>query len=181
MSVIREVVPVKSICGVTFSRGVDLSDVVRQLRDVLGNVEDQTDILDFSFTEYYREEMGAGLCKTFLSFTKLIHPGSLAGIKRETNLIEESWSVGGKRRINLDPGYITGAKLVLASAKDFAHRIFLADGIYGDVQLQFSRNCFRIQKWTFPDYQTDTALEFFHRVRKKYVVEVKKNESKDKL
>ena len=163
----------KPVCGVTFSMGVDLEGVIVRLKEVLGDVEDRTEVFDFSFTDYYREEMGTGLSKVFLSFVHLIHPGSLVRIKRKTNLMEESWSVDGKRRVNLDPGYVTGAKLVLASTKDFAHRIFLAEGIYGDVQLQFRDNCFRVQDWTFPDYRTRTALEFFERVRKKYVGKVR--------
>jgi hypothetical protein len=170
---IRETLSVKPVCGVTFLKGVDLEEVVVRLKDVLGDVDDRTEIFDFSFTDYYREEMGSHLSKAFLSFVDLIHPRNLVGIKCETNLIEESWSVDGKRRVNLDPGYVTGAKLVLVSTKDFAHRIFLGDGIYGDVQLQFRDNCFRVQEWTFPDYQTQTALEFFERVRKKYVREVR--------
>ena len=119
--------------------------------------------------------MGSDLKKIFMCFTQLIHPGRLPEIKIETNRIEETWSRDNKRRVNIDPGYITGAKLVLASTKDFVHRIFLADGIYGDVQLQFRQNRFRIQKWTYPDYQTEMALTFFQKVRKKYVREEKEH------
>jgi len=178
---IREAIPVKPVCAVTFVEDVDFSEVVEELEKVLGPVEERTPIFDFSFTTYYREEMGAELKKVFVSFVELIDPGNLPKIKRKTNLIEESWSVEGKRQINLDPGYIAGAKLVLASTKDFAHRIFLGDGIYGDVQLQFRQNCFRTEKWTFPDYQTHTAMEFFERVRKKYVREVKNDARGDEL
>lgn len=181
MGTIREAKPVKAICAVTFVEDVVLSEVAEELEKILGSVEDRTPTFDFSFTTYYREEMGSELKKVFLSFVRLVDPGSLPRIKNKTNLIEESWSVEGKRRINLDPGYITGAKLVLASTKDFAHRIFLGDGIYGDIQLQFRQNRFRTEKWTFPDYQTNTAIDFFERVRKKYVREVKNGVRGDEL
>jgi len=173
---IRETTLVKPVCGVTLARGADLSEVLRHLEKVVGTVEDQTPIFDFSFTDYYCEEMGSDLCKIFLSFKKLIHPGSLPDIKKQTNAMEAQWSVQGKRKVNLDPGYITGAKLVLASTKDFSHRIYLADGIYGDVQLEFRHNRFHAEAWTFPDYRTDLAMAFFQKVRENYIREIKKHE-----
>ena len=169
MGTIRDIQPVKLICGLTFSEGIDLDRVIADMEDAFGTVEERSPVFEFTFTRYYREEMGDNLKKLFLSFSGLIHPGQLPSIKLKTNHIEQTWSVGGKRTINLDPGYIAGAKLVLASTKDFAHRVFLADGIYGDVQLQFRQNRFWSEKWTFPDYQTDEALAFFRRVRERYI------------
>ena len=120
--------------------------------------------------------MGKYLLKCFLSFRDLMPPEKLPSMKLRTNEIEDAWSKDGKRRVNLDPGYLTGAKLVLASAKDFAHRLFLSDGIYGDVQLQYARNRFNIQPWTYPDYQTETAIQFFEKIRQKYLVEVRQHD-----
>jgi hypothetical protein len=168
---IRDIQPVKLICGLTFAEGVDLDRVIADVEDAFGTVEERSSVFEFTFTRYYRDEMGDNLKKLFLSFTGLIHPGQLPTIKLTTNRIEQTWSMEGNRRVNLDPGYITGAKLVLASTKDFAHRVFLADGIYGDVQLQFRQNRFWTELWTFPDYQTDEALAFFQRVRKGYMHE----------
>lgn len=173
MAAIRHPQPVKPICGITFTEDVDLQEVLRQIEEVLGPIDDQTPFFDFNFTTYYLEEMGSKLKKIFLSFQRLIHPGLLPEIKKKANEIEQSWALEGRRRVNLDPGYIAGAKLILASTKDFAHRIFLADGIYGDVQLKFRQDRFRTEKWTYPDYQTELALTFFRKVRKKYVREVK--------
>lgn len=172
---------VKPICGLIFTKTVDCSIVIQQLAEVLGPVDDQTTVFDFSFTDYYEREMGGDLKKMFLSFVKCIDPGDLAKIKIKTNQIEDSWSVDGKRRINIDPGYLTGAKLVLASTKDFAHRISLSGGIYGDVQLQYRHNRFHTSHWTYPDYQTDLALSFFSRVRKKYVQEEKTIEKTNEI
>jgi len=170
---IRDIQPVKLICGLTFAEGVDVDRVIADVEDAFGTVEERSPVFEFAFTRYYREEMGDNLKKLFLSFAGLIHPGQLPSIKITTNRIEQTWSTEGKRTINLDPGYITGAKLVLASTKDFAHRIFLAEGIYGDVQLRFRQNRFWKEEWTFPDYQTDEAMAFFHRVRERYIQEEK--------
>ena len=181
MGVVREPDLVKPVCGVTFAEGVEIEEVIRQIEKILGTVEDQTSIFHFSFTDYYAREMGADLRKVFVSFVKSIHPGLLPEIKRKTNAMEEAWSVEGKRRVNIDPGYITGAKLVLASTKDFAHRVYLADGIYGDVQLQFRQNRFHPERWTYPDYRMDEALAFFQRVREKFVREGKRHAEEDEL
>ena len=174
MGVIQKPKPVKPICGVTFASGIDLSTVISEIEKILSSVEDQTAPFDFSFfTDYYREEMGTALNKIFLSFVNLIDPASLAPIKIETNKIEELWTIDGKRRVNLDPGYINSAKLILASTKDFSHRIYIGEGIYGDVQLRFWKGQFRASEWTYPDYKTETAISFFNQVREKYKIQVK--------
>ena len=176
VSRIRKSLPVKLICGVTYTAENDLHDLLSDLETVLGCIDDRSESFDFSFTSYYEEEMGKYLLKCFLSFRDLMPPEKLPSMKLRTNEIEDAWSKDGKRRVNLDPGYLTGAKLVLASAKDFAHRLFLSDGIYGDVQLQYARNRFNIQPWTYPDYQTETAIQFFEKIRQKYLVEVRQHD-----
>ena len=169
MSAIREVLKVKPICGVMFQPQIDLSRIIKELWSIADTVDEQSNIFDFSFSDYYKEEMGTGLKKVFLSFRLLTDPGTLPTMKLRTNEIEARWSEAGKRKVNLDPGYITGAKLVLASTKDFAHRVFIGDGIYGDVQLRFVHNQFRPNEWTYPDYQTGAARSFFQGVRAKFI------------
>ncbi len=169
MSAIREVLKVKPICGVMFQPQIDLIRIIQELQSVAGSVEEQSDVFDFSFSDYYEDEMGPGLKKVFLSFRSLVDPDALPRIKLKTNEIEARWSETGKRRVNLDPGYITGAKLILASTKDFAHRVFIGEGIYGDVQLRFIHNRFHANEWTYPDYQTGLALSFFQGVRAKFM------------
>ena len=178
MGMIRKVIPVKPVCAVTYGEANSVSKIIKQLEVILGPVEDRSQEVPFTFTSYYTDEMGKNLMKQFFSFTSSIHPENLPEIKRKTNELEESWSVQGKRQVNLDPGYLTGSKLVLASTKDFAHRIFLGEGIYGDLQLQFRHNKFWPEAWTFPDYQTDLALEFFSRVRARFVLEENHDQKK---
>jgi len=180
MGVIRKVIPVKPVCAVTYVKTVPITELVMQLETILGTVDDRSEIYPFSFTSYYSDEMGKDLMKQFLSFNPCVHPKTLPGIKRKTNDLEEIWSKQGKRQVNCDPGYLTGSKLVLASTKDFAHRIFLGDGVYGDLQLQFRHNKFWPEAWTFPDYQTDLALTFFTRVRSRFVRE-ENHDQEDKL
>lgn len=174
LGVIRTVKPVRLICGLTFRPEIEQETVLSSFDEQWGAVDTVSPVFDFSaFTGYYEKEMGPNLLKCFAGFIPSVDPGRLPAIKHRAQGIENKWSAGGKRRVNLDPGYVTGSKLVLASTKDFAHRIFLADGIYGDLQLQYRHGRFRPQAWTFPDYQSETALKFFHEVRSALVHEGK--------
>jgi len=166
---IRRVGPVKLLCAVTFAQNIDLHSVEERLTGLYGLIDDRSDEFEFSYTDYYEREMGKNLKKIFLSFKKLINPGDLSGIKITTNEIEKEFSEGQNRRVNLDPAYLTGSKLVVASAKNFAHRIYIGEGIYGDLQLQYRHNEFWPHPWTFPDYKTDLAINFLKRVRKKFL------------
>ena len=147
--------------------------------DAWGPVALSSDAFDFTETDYYQATMGAKLKKQFLAFERLGDPGDLPRIKRQTNEWEavyakmESQGRGGKggseqdirRPLNLDPGYITEAKVVLASTKDHAHRIYLADGIYAEVTLHFQNRKWRHRDWTFPDYRRDDYHAFFTECR----------------
>jgi hypothetical protein len=161
-------IPVKPVCAVTFSPDFLLDEILREIEPAAGQTDLRSPVFDFDFTEYYSSEMGGNLKKTYVSFDKLMDPGDLPALKIRTNELEAAWIRDGGRRVNLDPGYVTSAKLVLASTKDFAHRIFLGCGIYGDVQLQYRHGKWHPEAWTFPDYRTETALSFFETVRDRF-------------
>jgi len=165
MGTISSPIPVKPVCAVTFTADIRLDAVLAEIEAFAGEADLQGEIFDFNFTDYYSDEMGKDLRKVFTGFRRLMNPGDLVNLKLKTHELERIWSAGGGRRVNLDPGYVTSAKLVLASTKDFAHRIFLGGGIYGDVQLQFRHGEWHPEAWTFPDYRTEKALSFFKRAR----------------
>ncbi len=128
-----------------------------------------SDAFDFSETDYYTATMGAGLKKQFLAFERPIDPGALAQIKRQTNEWEAEYAALARhaepRPLNLDPGYITPAKLVLASTKDHAHRIYLREGIYAEVTLAYRQHRWQPLEWTYPDYRRDDFHRFFNECR----------------
>jgi hypothetical protein len=128
-----------------------------------------SDAFDFTETDYYSATMGTELKKQFLAFERLIDPAALPEIKRVTNQWELEYAATGRhpepRPLNLDPGYITPAKLVLASTKDHAHRIYLHDGIYAEVTLAYRRRRWQPLEWTYPDYRRGDYHEFFTRCR----------------
>lgn len=120
---------------------------------------------DFTETDYYTSTMGADLKKQFVIPSQPIDPGRLASIKILTNEWEAEYArLAGHpepRPLNLDPGYLTLAKLVLASTKDHAHRIYLADGIYAEVTLSYRGKSWQPFDWTYPDYRRGDFQEFF--------------------
>jgi hypothetical protein len=100
----------------------------------------------------------------------------LPDVKIFTNEFERERCINGQRMVNVDPGYIARDKLVLASTKDFYHRLYLADGIYGEVTLHFRKGVFRFFSWTYPDYKEPSFLEFLTKARAKYMHEIRETE-----
>lgn len=147
------------------------------LRGEYGDIDVESQVYPFDYTDYYREEMGDGLLKQFVSFERLIAMDSLPQIKRFTNRLEEEFGrkEGDRiyRRINVDPGYVSGAKLVLATTKDYDHRIYLGQGIFAEVTLRYRKGGFEHLEWTYPDYRTELAKEFFKLVRERYLQQLR--------
>lgn len=146
-----------------------LDQVGETLEQAFGPVADQSPDTAWNFTDYYRQELGERIFRRFLFFQDLISPDRLAKIKVRTNGIEENHARSGQegllRRINLDPGYLDASKVVLASTKDYSHRIYLGRGIYAETTLTFSRGGFVSLDHTYPDYRSEEVMEIFHRMR----------------
>lgn len=132
-----------------------------------GPIDYKSPVLVFNYTDYYKKEMGANLKRVFISFKKLIPPGKIAKIKLLANSIEEKLAKNNNRRINLDPGYVTDAKLILATTKDYFHRIYLTSGIYAEVTLKWRKNGFEPFEWTYPDYRSKEYIDIFNTIRKR--------------
>lgn len=142
---------------------------LRQSEQEFGPAAAVSPAFDFTETDYYAAEMGVGLKKQFWAFATPIDPGRLAAIKLATNQWEADYAAVGlhpePRPLNLDPGYVTQAKLVLASTKDHAHRIFLGDGIYAEVTLSYRGGKWQSFDWTYPDYRREDFQRFFTQCR----------------
>jgi hypothetical protein len=134
-----------------------------------GPVRTASPIFNFSQTNYYESEMGAALKKQFIVFRNLVQPDYIIDAKLISNEIEQKYAIGGKRQVNIDPGYISAAKLVLATTKNYMHRVYMGKGIYGDVHLKVSNRRFVPNEWTYPDYKTPEALAFFDQIRLDYL------------
>jgi len=165
---VPRVKPVKLICGVLFNTAVDLPLVDSRLIHLFGPIESKSPVFPFTFTEYYNFEMGSGLSKQFYAFENLISPDSLADIKNRTIALESEFSINRRRSLNLDPGYLEESKLVLASTKNFSHRIYLRDDIWAEVTMRFVKSDFVFHPWTYADYSQKLATDYFKLVRLRY-------------
>ena len=139
------------------------------LSSEFGPLDLRAPIVAWDQTEYYRHEMGTGLQRTFVFFERLLDPAQLASVKTVTNLIENRFchTASKNRRINIDPGYITEAKVVLASTKDFSHRVYIGQSIYAEVTLQFREQgrTFVALEHTYPDFRRKDMVELFNGAR----------------
>ncbi len=171
MGSIRSLVPVKLFTGVLVSNAGLLPEVEARLAARYGPIDHRSPVIPFDFTDYYSGEMGGIIDRVLFSFERLIEADRLAEIKRQTNGIEDQMKPlfeGVKRPVNLDPGYVEQAKVILASTKNFYHRIHIGGGIFGEVTMHFRNNTFQFFPWTYPDYQSKGYQEFFLKIRQLY-------------
>jgi hypothetical protein len=179
MGAIRDFNPVKLFVGVLVSRTDMIPTVKSRLIELYGAIDHEPTVIPFDFTDYYAGEMGDIIDRVFFSFERLIEGDQLADIKRQTNELEEefktafSQSATVKRPVNLDPGYLEHSKVILASTKNFYHRIYLRRGIFAEVTMHFRNNTFQFFPWTYPDYQSKEYQEFFLRIRHIYRSQLK--------
>lgn len=163
---------VKAIIAVLTPEPCLLPTVYDKLTDYFGPIDFASELLPFTNTSYYESEMGPGIQRQFISFERLIDAGTLAEMKLFTNKVERTFTTkkrkGEARRVNLDAGYLCMAKLVLATTKDNAHRIYLRDGIYAEITLRFYRKTFQPWEWSYPDYRLPTYIAIFNQIREIY-------------
>lgn len=176
MAEVKPFSPVKLICGVIYSNDEAFNQAERKLVDLYGDIDLKSPTFAFNFTDYYEKEMGEELNRMFLSFARLISPERLSEIKNQTNRLEETIKEEMRaegRVVNLDPGYLTASALIMATAKNFAHRIPLQDGIYAHLELLVAKKEMQALDWTYPDYRTKEYQSFFLDVRKIYLAQLK--------
>ncbi len=143
--------------------------ITDRLSRVFGPCDLESPVWPWDHTTYYQKEMGPELKRKFIFFEEPVGPGDIADIKLHTVKLEGGYlNEKGGRRINLDPGYLDSAKVVLVSTKDFSHRIYLDRGIYGEVTLIYSGGDYQILPYTFPDFRTAEYMEIFRAARVLY-------------
>jgi hypothetical protein len=175
MGQIKAYPPVKLFAAITTSDIARWPSIQGKLEKLYSSVDHEMDWYPFNHTQYYQEEMGENLSKRMISFAELIQAEKLPDIKLTTNAIEQEFSTNEKRTINIDPGYLTASKIVLATTKNYSHRIYLGRGIFGDAHLTFRNRCFQPNNWTYPDYKEPFVLTFFEEVRNQYTTQLAGN------
>jgi hypothetical protein len=165
--------PVKLVASAFAPGDPLLKEAHQALVGEWGATDWESELLPFDHTTYYQREFGPGLVRRIWSFERLTDPGELAAIKVRTNELEQRWVVGGKRQVNLDPGYVSMAKLVLATTKNHGHRIYLGQGIYAEVTLQYRDGAYRPWPWSYPDYATAAYCRLFETIRRTYIEQLR--------
>jgi len=176
----KEPLPVKLVVGMISEEESLFSEVEKELAQKFGPVDFRSSPLPFCYSDYYEKEIGANLKRQFISFEELIDPAEIVEIKLFTNQLENSFLhlSSGERRVNIDPGYVTLAKLVLATTKNFEHRIYLRKGIYAEITLRYRKGKgFAPWEWTYPDYRSRKYLEIFNHLREIYYEQVSSRSS----
>ena len=161
--------PVKLFIGM-LSQDISLFDELKgRLMKIYGPLDMESPVWQWEHTDYYLKEMGTGLKRQFIFFQKLINIGSISEVKLRTVELEKQYFNDNKgRRINLDPGYLDSARVILVSTKDFSHRIYIGNGIYGEVTLIYSGNNYQILPYTYPDFKTKKCFNIFKKARELY-------------
>ncbi|MDA7951421.1 MAG: DUF4416 family protein [Pirellulaceae bacterium] len=152
-----------------FSQGVEaLEWGFAQAVEAFGPAALSSDDFDFDETAYYQKTMGKGLKLRILAFEHLIRPDQIIPIKHLTNNWEEAYQIrsgASKRSLNLDPGYMDESKFVLATTKDNCHRLYLGEGVYAEITLNYEHREWQAHPWTYPNYRRDDYHQFFTKCR----------------
>jgi hypothetical protein len=165
---------VKLFLGIMFAPDFALQELMALLTARFGEVEADYGPVAFSWSDYYAREMGSGLLKYYALLKPTFGRDELPALKLLTNDLEAGYARNGNRVVNIDPGYLARDKLVLATTKDFYHRLYLGQGIYGEVTLHLREGVYRHFSWTYPDYQEKGVHELLFKGRASLVGELRK-------
>ena len=174
--------PVKLIIGILAANNQCLHTAIDALTDKFGRSDFASEVWPFDKTDYYQNQTGSRILRKFVSIEKLIEPGKLAKIKLQTNKIEQklakAHSLPLPRPVNLDPGIMEPSKLILATTKNYSHRIYIGKRIYAEVTLIFDKGQWSPMEYTYPDYRQQCYFDFFDKVRIRLVEQIRSNKAK---
>jgi hypothetical protein len=169
--------PVKLIIGILAANETSLAAAVKAISKSFGIIDLTSDVWPFTQTDYYKDEIGPNALRQFVTLEKLIDPGKLAQIKHDTNSLEQqladSLKLSLPRPVNLDPGFIEPSKLILASTKNFSHRIYIGNKMFAEVTLMYEKGNWRHFEYTFPDYRRSCYQDFLSKVRSRLLEQLK--------
>ncbi len=152
--------------GILYSDEILLTEIIKRLSKRFGTIIAKSQSYDFNFTDYYEKEFGKNLKKMFIVFKNKIDREDLPKIKIFTNKLEKKFSKYGKRKINIDPGYLTMQNIILATTKEMPHRFYLSKNIFGEVTFVFKKSSCLTYHHTYPDFKTKGVQKFFLKIRK---------------
>jgi hypothetical protein len=169
--------PAKLIIGILAADEECLKTALEAINANFGKTDFASDVWPFDQTDYYKDQTGENILRQFVSIEKLIDPGKLSKIKHKTNMLEQKLAKQSAsdllRPVNLDPGLIEPSKLILATTKNYSHRIYIGKKMYAEVTLIFDKGQWKPFEYTYPDYRQDCYHDFFSKVRTRLVEQLK--------
>jgi len=177
MGVPKKFEEVNLLIGIIYREEDFLKRAISELESIFGKIDMESNSFKFDVTEYYNKEMGENLKRKFFSFENLVNPEELPSIKIRTNEIEEKIRKEEGfpgRVVNIDPGILTSTSLIMATTKNYSHRIPLRDGIYAHLEFLFEKNSIKYLDWTYLDMRKEEYADFFLKVRKIYLEKLRK-------
>jgi hypothetical protein len=180
MSTPKDPDPAKLVISLFMKDKIILDKVFSLLEKVYGPVDIISKWLELDYTDYYYKEMGSPLFRKVLAFKRLIQQDELSSIKEKTNSIELKYSNNERRSINIDPGYLLSSRFILATGKDYSHRVYIGRKIYADLTLMYTKQGFKVLEWTYPDYASEGMTQFLLKIRDKYLLDLKEIKRKNK-
>jgi len=172
MGRVRPPMQVIYFCALLRAPTIPQTDVETVLEAHFGPIILRSAAVTFVQTNYYEREMGSGLTRVYLGFAPLRSMSDLPAVKHVTNQLETQWAVDDRRLVNIDPGYLDHAKVVLVTTKDYSHRLYIGGGMYAEVTLQYRNKSYQPWEWTYPDYRQPVALDFFNQLRDRYKMQL---------
>ncbi len=168
MSVLKEPKPAKVLTALLFNPSLDQKNVFEILTAHFGDMDFISESIRFDYSAYYEPEMGSDLIRRFVTYRDLKEQDGLVSLKLLSVEIENMFKNNGNRRLNIDPGLITLERLVLATGKNYTHRIYLGKGVFGDLTLIYKKGSYTPLPWTYPDYREPVVIGWLNKIRQKY-------------
>jgi hypothetical protein len=159
---------VKLFCGFIYGEPEIFCQAKKRVEETFSRADFDSEVIPFDSTDYYTPEMGFPLFRRFIAFSRLISPEELSEIKLTSNGIENEFTIKGKRRINIDPGYLSEANIVIATTKNHYHRIPMKNGIYANMEYVIKKKKIVPLEWTYPDFKKTAYLNFFELLRQSF-------------
>ncbi|MBI3992431.1 MAG: DUF4416 family protein [Candidatus Lambdaproteobacteria bacterium] len=154
---------VKLFAAVLHAPEADPADCLRRLEGAFSPCEHRGVARAFDCTDYYAEEMGPALLRSIVGFRDLQPASALPQAKQRANAIESELARHGRRRFNIDVGYLDLHKVVLASCKGRGSKVYLHDGVWADVTLRYRAGRWEPLPWSFPDFRDGRYdVDFLH-------------------
>lgn len=157
--------PARLLISVVYREEKDYERSLTGIASRLGDVARTSAPFPFDRTDYYEKEMGTPLFRRFVLTREAVSRDELASAKLAAEAIENECSVHGKRTVNIDPGLLADENFILATGKNYSHRVYLRDGVFADLTLVYERGEYRPLPWTYPDFASPEIRAFLTGLR----------------